>query len=155
MYNFIIHHLYVVLHSPSKLKSLSITIYPHSTLSYLPPTSPFPLVITIQLSVPMKVFVFSAWNPSPFSPNHSNPLHFEGYRSDRCASESILWISLSILFIRFHIWVKLYGICLSWTGLFHLEWYSSGLSRPSPVSYTHLTLPTNVSMCRSRWSPYH
>ena len=21
-----------------------------------------------------------------------------------------------------------------------------------PVSYTHLTLPTNVSMCRSRWS---
>ena len=28
-------------------------------------------------------------------------------------------------------------------------------SCPSPVSYTHLTLPTNVSMCRSRWSPYH
>ena len=23
----------------------------------------------------------------------------------------------------------------------------------APVSYTHLTLPTNVSMCRSRWSP--
>ena len=23
-----------------------------------------------------------------------------------------------------------------------------------PVSYTHLTLPTN-SLCRSRWSPYH
>ena len=27
--------------------------------------------------------------------------------------------------------------------------------RVPPVSYTHLTLPTNVSMCRSRWSPYH
>ena len=27
--------------------------------------------------------------------------------------------------------------------------------KPHPVSYTHLTLPTNVSMCRSRWSPYH
>ena len=26
---------------------------------------------------------------------------------------------------------------------------------PGAVSYTHLTLPTNVSMCRSRWSPYH
>ena len=26
---------------------------------------------------------------------------------------------------------------------------------PDSVSYTHLTLPTNVSMCRSRWSPYH
>ena len=24
-----------------------------------------------------------------------------------------------------------------------------------PVSYTHLTLPTNISRCRSRWSPYH
>ena len=23
------------------------------------------------------------------------------------------------------------------------------------VSYTHLTLPTNSKMCRSRWSPYH
>ena len=27
--------------------------------------------------------------------------------------------------------------------------------RLDAVSYTHLTLPTNVSMCRSRWSPYH
>ena len=24
-----------------------------------------------------------------------------------------------------------------------------------PVSYTHLTLPTNYLQCRSRWSPYH
>ena len=24
-----------------------------------------------------------------------------------------------------------------------------------PVSYTHLTLPTNTGGCRSRWSPYH
>ena len=24
-----------------------------------------------------------------------------------------------------------------------------------PVSYTHLTLPTNMHVCRSRWSPYH
>ena len=24
-----------------------------------------------------------------------------------------------------------------------------------PVSYTHLTLPTNFKRCRSRWSPYH
>ena len=23
------------------------------------------------------------------------------------------------------------------------------------VSYTHLTLPTTGSLCRSRWSPYH
>ena len=25
----------------------------------------------------------------------------------------------------------------------------------SPVSYTHLTLPTKSDECRSRWSPYH
>ena len=24
-----------------------------------------------------------------------------------------------------------------------------------PVSYTHLTLPTMPTGCRSRWSPYH
>ena len=24
-----------------------------------------------------------------------------------------------------------------------------------PVSYTHLTLPTILRSCRSRWSPYH
>ena len=29
------------------------------------------------------------------------------------------------------------------------------MHRADTVSYTHLTLPTNVSMCRSRWSPYH
>ena len=27
--------------------------------------------------------------------------------------------------------------------------------KPMPVSYTHLTLPTIVEWCRSRWSPYH
>ena len=26
---------------------------------------------------------------------------------------------------------------------------------PRSVSYTHLTLPTKLSGCRSRWSPYH
>ena len=25
----------------------------------------------------------------------------------------------------------------------------------APVSYTHLTLPTILGLCRSRWSPYH
>ena len=29
-------------------------------------------------------------------------------------------------------------------------------ARPdAPVSYTHLTLPTTIPSCRSRWSPYH
>ena len=31
----------------------------------------------------------------------------------------------------------------------------TGRSCTEPVSYTHLTLPTNPGMCRSRWSPYH
>ena len=29
------------------------------------------------------------------------------------------------------------------------------LGAPMSVSYTHLTLPTIVEWCRSRWSPYH
>ena len=32
-----------------------------------------------------------------------------------------------------------------------------GINRQTyaPVSYTHLTLPTTLNSCRSRWSPYH
>ena len=30
-----------------------------------------------------------------------------------------------------------------------------GGRQAEPVSYTHLTLPTNTVTCRSRWSPYH
>ena len=30
-----------------------------------------------------------------------------------------------------------------------------GVADPATVSYTHLTLPTKVLVCRSRWSPYH
>ena len=33
--------------------------------------------------------------------------------------------------------------------------YQSNLRIAQPVSYTHLTLPTKNSPCRSRWSPYH
>ena len=29
------------------------------------------------------------------------------------------------------------------------------LTQTEPVSYTHLTLPTTLHECRSRWSPYH
>ena len=29
------------------------------------------------------------------------------------------------------------------------------LAKEIAVSYTHLTLPTTGSLCRSRWSPYH
>ena len=35
---------------------------------------------------------------------------------------------------------------------------ASGMQRDywyTPVSYTHLTLPTMIIRCRSRWSPYH
>ena len=33
--------------------------------------------------------------------------------------------------------------------------FESELVVIGPVSYTHLTLPTKVLVCRSRWSPYH
>ena len=32
---------------------------------------------------------------------------------------------------------------------------AASIIRWMPVSYTHLTLPTNTVTCRSRWSPYH
>ena len=36
-----------------------------------------------------------------------------------------------------------------------LDYLSIAQSYPGAVSYTHLTLPTTVALCRSRWSPYH
>ena len=39
--------------------------------------------------------------------------------------------------------------------LFDLPFTPFGGRTSTPVSYTHLTLPTNWWECRSRWSPYH
>ena len=33
--------------------------------------------------------------------------------------------------------------------------FAETLDDPGTVSYTHLTLPTTLHECRSRWSPYH
>ena len=33
--------------------------------------------------------------------------------------------------------------------------FGVGQSILASVSYTHLTLPTTIPSCRSRWSPYH
>ena len=43
----------------------------------------------------------------------------------------------------------------------YIRWFESARMRwmermsRTPVSYTHLTLPTIAAECRSRWSPYH
>ena len=42
------------------------------------------------------------------------------------------------------------GTCGGWGYAF-----GQALCILGPVSYTHLTLPTNFKRCRSRWSPYH
>ena len=36
-----------------------------------------------------------------------------------------------------------------------LEYPDGTANDGTPVSYTHLTLPTIAAECRSRWSPYH
>ena len=36
-----------------------------------------------------------------------------------------------------------------------VEAFLHTMEKKNPVSYTHLTLPTNNPWCRSRWSPYH
>ena len=43
-------------------------------------------------------------------------------------------------------------------GIPHAAFISEKMKLPMnyvPVSYTHLTLPTSLAECRSRWSPYH
>ena len=34
-------------------------------------------------------------------------------------------------------------------------WHQTLREGVGAVSYTHLTLPTMLAQCRSRWSPYH
>ena len=49
------------------------------------------------------------------------------------------------------------GLCFykgRWHVFYQLHPYGTQWG-PMPVSYTHLTLPTTLCMCRSRWSPYH
>ena len=36
-----------------------------------------------------------------------------------------------------------------------MNFFNSFITKETPVSYTHLTLPTTIGWCRSRWSPYH
>ena len=56
------------------------------------------------------------------------------------------------------------GMCRDWELNQQLFGSQSGAQSTEPhqpghniptVSYTHLTLPTTGSLCRSRWSPYH
>ena len=37
----------------------------------------------------------------------------------------------------------------------NVNWMNYKIKYLKPVSYTHLTLPTKDTRCRSRWSPYH
>ena len=71
VYNSTLHHLYIVLcvHHPKSrlLPSPFIPLY-----SLLPPPPPFSLVITILLSVPMRIF-FNLLNPCTF---FTQPLQF-------------------------------------------------------------------------------
>ena len=73
VYNSIIHHLYIILcvyHPKSQ-----VSFHHHLSLLYrlLPPPTPFPLVITMLLSVSMSFFLFCLI-PLPFLPGPPNPL---------------------------------------------------------------------------------
>ena len=47
------------------------------------------------------------------------------------------------------------GVGLPCRSIFCQFWLCEEAQCVHPVSYTHLTLPTTVGPCRSRWSPYH
>ena len=47
------------------------------------------------------------------------------------------------------------NIAMAFKGIGSFGELLAGLYNPNSVSYTHLTLPTSLAECRSRWSPYH
>lgn len=50
-------------------------------------------------------------------------------------SESVYYL---VCLFRFHIWLKLYGICFSPSDLFHIAWYPQSSSMLSPMVRFHL-----------------
>ena len=58
------------------------------------------------------------------------------------------FFSLLVLFLKFHIWVKSYGICLSLTGLFHLVLYCLDPSMSLQMAKFHYFLwLNNIPLC--------
>ena len=80
----------------------------------LVPLCPPPSIITLSMS--MSPFPFCSNPPSP----NIHPYLAVILLSMNLSLETIYFACLFNLFIRFHIWVKSYSICLSLTGLFHL-----------------------------------
>ena len=66
-------------------------------------------------------------------------------------SKSFIWFLASSTLLLFPCQLFFISVSVSFVS----EWMFFMLLRSSPVSYTHLTLPTTGSLCRSRWSPYH
>ena len=130
--------------------------------SQFPPYCPCPWVIhTHSLSSPFPFFL-------PLSPSSSSVFTF-----------SLFHIFMSVVLFHVVPFLFLFLFCF-WSFLFSAlylfflstfssqkeAWLSSDwslfvlyiiefLPYPETVSYTHLTLPTTGSLCRSRWSPYH
>ena len=73
----------------------------------------------------------------------------------------VLWLSEIPSFRQLStIYISLLTHCnaLNFVCCFTISYFSIALIHQGwahPVSYTHLTLPTIVEWCRSRWSPYH
>ena len=132
--------------SPPQVKSSSITIYTPMP-SYTYPSSAsgsHPTVVWMSFSL-----CFS------FQLNHStSPPGPRTFQPSIPTAISLLSISLSLcclflLFIRFHIWVKSYGNCLSITILFHLVSCCPGPSMLLQWVRLPSTLwPSSIPLCK-------
>ena len=110
-----ISSVYCIMCSSPKVKFPSITIYLSFALFYLP-HPPFPLVITILLSVSMSFFLI----PSPFSPSSPIPLSSDSCQSVLCIMSLFrfvvavvsLFCSLDSTYGWNHRFLSVSGFCL-------------------------------------------
>ena len=68
--------------------------------------------------------------------------------SKKLDMDNILWERDTLRFINYVGYIKLSTVSIEILP-------KISLNDSAAVSYTHLTLPTIVEWCRSRWSPYH
>ena len=121
--------VYCTVCSPPRIKSCSVTIYTPFTLFYTLP--PFSLVITILLSVSMRVWEVFLLSPFNFSPSPSTPLPSTSCQSVLYGHVSIFCVSLFCSLNFTYIWYHMVQGGTSKNGII------SGTKAPCSTAFPH------------------
>ena len=145
--------------------------------------SPFPTALYTPTGSSVTAYLFLISSPlPPFCPSHLTAgnlpvTNFFSLAAFKSSSFSLTFgfVTMMCLGVGLFASIIIGTLCASWTCmsipftnlgklsftvfserfLFSCSFSCLSGTPMRPVSYTHLTLPTTIGWCRSRWSPYH